>query len=145
MNRLRWLSWFCATLAFAGGCRWQQPEGSKGASRDVVLRQIRDLQKQLAALKAENAMQASRIKELLIRNERLAKELKTLQFANAMQEKQIEALSAAPAERDRYKAQVLKLTRENVRLARKIAELEELLVAPNRRGPPGAATRPSSP
>lgn len=153
MRRMRRVLWLlCAGAALAGGCRWRlgsekdkEPPPPPVSQEAALREQIEDLRQQVATLKAENAIHTSRIKELLIRNEALAKGLREQQFANAQQEKQIEALAPAPKERDAYKAQVLELTMERARLARKVADLESLLTRLGWRGAGNASTQPSAP
>jgi uncharacterized coiled-coil protein SlyX len=111
---------------------------TRPADASALARQVKDLQDELAALKRENAILAAREQELLGRDRALSKELIDLQFAGVQQARTIEALSSAPAERDRYQKQVEELTEEVARLRQQVLALGGKLPTP------ATATAPAS-
>lgn len=122
---MRWIpvpAWFVLTWVLVGGCRMGQRQASpttQGAD-SAVLRQVKDLEEDVAALKNENAMLSLQVQELNAREKGLSKALSDLQFANTQQTRQIEVLAAAPAERDRYKTLAEQLAIEVRRLEREL-------------------------
>lgn len=112
--------------------------------QDELAEQVARLKAGNAALRSEQALLQSRVKELLAREQLLSNEVNRLRFMNAQQQKQIRALAQAPADRDRYQAQAEKLTLEAARLRKEVQTLRRTIAA-LRTGQAGPATAPAEP
>lgn len=86
-----------------------------------------ELEAKIAELQANNEILSAHIKELVAREQALAKELRRVQFISKQQAQQIDALADAPLHRDMYKARAEKLQAEVDQLKLQIAELTRLI------------------
>ncbi len=117
-------STLCGILALSllAGCggdslRARRAEQERSAVPEIrALRMdIHKLERDNAKLKADNGLLQGRCKDLVSRAEELARALHTLQEDHGHMRDTLRALSDAPAERDRYKAELEK-AREKIRL-----------------------------
>jgi chromosome segregation ATPase len=106
---------------------------------------LTSLRQETERLKAENAMLASQVKELRLREKGLSERLRTAEFVSRQQKTQIELLADAVRERDSCRAACEKLQSRIEGLQKRVAELEGRgeLHAPPSSQPAGPASRPS--
>lgn len=144
---MRWRAGFylCIGLLTMCGCQgWKDRLATKDSTlqETVPPRQIEKLREEISTLKSRNMILAARLEEQLIRERRLSKQVNRLKFFNEQQAEQIVTLADAPVERDRFRKQTNELTREVIRMQKRIDELEQALAsrqAENPRTTQGAA------
>jgi len=132
----------CIVLVALGafGCV-PPPDEPAAAPAPADAGKLRQLRSEAATLQADNAILRDRIEELKGRADALAERLRKLQFVNDQQKKQIEILGETVIERDEYKAEIEKLTRQVADLRKTIVELQRKLDALR----PGAGEPASNP
>lgn len=155
------IAWLLAGLGLATGCdkiewKWPRPGAPETTSKPAEPETQpaaaaepapppatpEQLRTKVDTLTAENRALQQRLDELRAREQILSERLRKLEFEYLQQIRQIEALSKAPAERDRYKEQAEKLA---MRIARLEATIDRLLGRAPAPMSPGAprATQPA--
>ena len=97
---------------------------------------VNNLKKELEAVKTRDLILAARLDEQLARERRLSDQVNRLKFLNTQQRLQIEALAAAPLQRDASIRKVEQLRAEVDRLKQRVAELKAIIAAMKEREEP---------